>query len=204
MSSTVVRRPVTLEQAAAMPRNLWLAGALGPFRRDQAVIRWVSQAHRLLEVPAGVRWDAAVLPRPVGVSLLARLTSGVARERVGPVLLDERTELTYWLTPLDSTLAVSSCQDVRILAPGAHLAVSDPDHVCPSDCDAGDREPVTWAHWPSTNGILTPLGLLTSALRRPRPVDVFSRCARPHFAPSCPRRGVHAGRPCCPPHPRRG
>lgn len=179
-------RPGVIEQAAAaMPRSLWLSSALGRYRRDYPVIRWAAEPHRLLKVPTGVRWDVVALPRATGVPLLERLAGGPDRDELGPVLVDGRTEFTYWLTPSGTSAEISARQDLLSLPAGWLLSVSDPEHACRPEC--GARQLVTWAHWPSINGTLTPPELLAS--RIPHPREDVTRClAMTRVIPSCPRR----------------
>jgi hypothetical protein len=179
-------RPGAIERAAVMPRGLWLSSVLGRYRRDYPVIRWDTEPHRLFKVPTGVRWDALILPSTVGIPLLKRLTGGPEQDDLGPVLLDARTDLTYWLMPLGSSAEISARQGLLSLRPGWHLAVSDPDHDCSPDC--GPRQPVTWAHWPSINGTLTSPELLASRIPHATR-EAATRCFTiTRVIPSCPSR----------------
>lgn len=179
-----------------MSPGLWLAGTLGRQRRDGVVIRWVNDPHHLATVPSGVRWDTIAMPHSTGARVLEELLHAPQPEEIGPVLADTRTGRSYWLIPLGSFPTCRAMPpEVELLLPGQSLQVPDPDPD--PDAPAAEEDapqPVTWEHWPTTNGTLTPpgrLAALLTGLRRTRPP---SRCPagtirRPG---TCPRRHLHA------------
>lgn len=187
-----MRPGVTEQTAATMPRSLWLSSALGRYRRDYPVIRWASEPHRLLKVPTGVRWDVVALPCATGIPLLKCLAGSPDQDELGPVLVDARTELTYWLMPPGSPAKISARQNLLSLPAGWLLTASDPDHACTPDC--GARQPVIWAHWPSVNGTLTPPELLASRIPHPKHEGAARCLAMTRAIPSYPSRGLRSAR----------
>lgn len=158
---------MTPEQAASMHPGLWLAGTLGRQRRDGAVIRWATDPKHLVTVPCGVRWDAIAMSHSTGARVLEELLRAPEPEEIGPVLADSRFDRCYWLIPLGSFPTCKAMpSEVRLLLPGQGLEVPDPDPAPTYDPgSAGDvLQPVTWEHWPATNGTLTPPRRLVSLL----------------------------------------
>ncbi|MFD9124151.1 hypothetical protein [Kitasatospora sp. NPDC059571] len=142
-----------------MPPALWLAGVLGPARRDLTVLRWSGQPDLLVPLPTGIRWDTVALTAATGLPLLTAALAGAARERIGPVLLDARTAQTYWLLPPGSDSAWAHAHpQTSALAAGFRIEMPAPDTPASGNTSVG------WAHWPALGGTLTPSRWLAAAL----------------------------------------
>jgi len=102
----------------------------------------------------GVGWDAVRIPVGVGMALWKRLVAdGDTHDRVGPVVVSERSRAVYWLIPTGSS---SSWPDgCRLLACGSHLLLPGP-HAHPRDA--------RWLHQPHISGQLTGAVWLAAAL----------------------------------------
>ncbi len=152
-------RQLSPDQAATMPASLYLTGTRGPRLRDRLAIRWTAQPGLLIPLPTGVRWDTVRMPADLGMAVLTSLLASTKPERIGPVLLNEDTGHTYWLTTLgtqpDDTWS-SIHPSVELLPPGTPVHMPDP---CPNPLMTEFREGpelVTWSHWPTVTGTLTP------------------------------------------------
>ena len=180
-----------------MPPGLWLAGTLGRQRRDEVVIRWATDSQYLVTLPSGVRWDAIAMSRSTGARVLEELLRAPEPTEIGPVLCDSRADRCYWLIPLGSFLNCKAMpSEVRLLLPGQGIEVPDPDHApaCDPRNEGQTPQPVTWAHWPTTNGTLTPPTRLIAPLTGLRRTRTPSRCLatsvrRPE---PCPPRPPHS------------
>ncbi|WP_312871090.1 hypothetical protein [Streptomyces lonarensis] len=129
---------------------LWLAAAAADPERCRR--RWARRGGELVELCAGTRWDALVLPAPLGLESLAVLhRTGV---RVGPVLFDRGAGSVSYLVAAGASGAWVGT-GVRTLGAGARLAVPRPDA-------AGGE--VRWLVPPDGSGSLTDLGRLESAM----------------------------------------
>ncbi len=143
-----------------MPPAIWLAGVLGPLRRDRTVIRWLAEPDRLVLMPTGVRWNAISLASGVGLPLLDAALHGPSAHRIGPVLHDARVRMTIWLIPPDQEADwVSHHPLADLLCEGHHLDIPDPERTP----EPGSAR-VHWAHWPKVNGTLTSAQWLRAAL----------------------------------------
>lgn len=129
---------------------LWLAAAAADPERCRR--RWARRGGGLVELSAGTRWDALVLPAPLGLESLAVLHR--TGSRVGPVLFDRGAGSVSYLVATGASGAWVGT-GVRTLGAGARLAAPRPDAV------GGE---VRWLVPPDGSGILTDLGRLESAM----------------------------------------
>ena len=109
-------------------------------------------APRTTEV--GVGWDAVRIPVADGESLCLHLIADPdAHDRLGPVVISERSQATYWLIPTNSS---DNWPDrCRLLTRGSHLLLPGPR--------AHPRN-ARWLHQPDTPGRLTGAVWLAAAL----------------------------------------
>jgi hypothetical protein len=102
--------------------------------------------------PAGQNWDAVRIPQAFGVALCKRLTGNPDwLPRLGPVVLSELSEATYWLIPT-GTRPADWPEPCRLLSTGTWI-------VLPED-SPGPRG-ARWLHRPDQ---LTAAVWLTRAL----------------------------------------
>jgi hypothetical protein len=102
----------------------------------------------------GVHWDAVRIPLADGEQLWLRLiTAPEAHNRLGPVVISERSQATYWLIPTNSS---DHWPDrCRLLTRGSHLLLPGPR--------AHPRN-ARWLHQPHSPGQLTGAVWLATAL----------------------------------------
>ena len=105
-------------------------------------------------VAAGVGWDAVRIPVGVGVALwMGLVADGDTHDRLGSIVVSERSQATYWLIPTGSR---GSWPDgCRLLTRGSHLLLPGP-HAHPRNA--------RWLHQPHVPGQLTGAVWLAAAL----------------------------------------
>lgn len=103
---------------------------------------------------AGRDWDAVRMPVADGEALwLHLIINPDTHDRLGPVVISDRSQATYWLIPTGST---DTWPDrCRLLTRGSHLLLPGPD--------AHPRN-ARWLHQPHTPGRLTGAVWLAAAL----------------------------------------
>ncbi|MFX4291358.1 hypothetical protein [Streptomyces bohaiensis] len=158
---------------------LWLAAAAADPERCRR--RW-ARGGGPVELSAGARWDALVLPSHLGIETLAVLhrTGGGA----GPVLLDRGAGTVAYFVPPGSAGAWLAT-GVRALGTGTRLLTPRPDVV------AGE---VRWLVGPDGSGRLTDLGRLESAMHEAFALTFrrtgLGRRTAPAQSPGAPRRSL--------------
>ncbi|MFE0462296.1 hypothetical protein ACFW1A_23890 [Kitasatospora sp. NPDC058965] len=184
-----------------MPPAIWLLGVLGRQRRDQAFIRWAFvEPDRLIAIPTGHRWDTVSLPATIGLPLLAAALAGPCAHRLGPVLHDAATALTYWLiAPGPEQPWLDHHPQAHLVPAGEHIKVPNPA----PDPDFIDGPAITepavvrWAYWPPVTGTLTSGRWLGHSLLDPATLASASHpreagASPAATAPSAPRTSVPA------------
>ncbi|MFD9692265.1 hypothetical protein ACFXPX_43275 [Kitasatospora sp. NPDC059146] len=141
-----------------MPPGIWLLGVLGSTHRDRGFIRWLAEPDLLISVPTGSRWDTISLPAATGLPLLAAALAGPCAHRLGPVLYDATSDLTYWLIAPDQEQPWLGHHPLANLLPaGERLKVPnpapDPDFI--DEPASPGPAVVRWAYWPPVTGTLT-------------------------------------------------
>lgn len=117
----------------------------------------------LKTTPAGVAWDAVRIPASPGVRLWMRLTATPdTRVRLGPVVISDQSQATYWLIPTGSRGA-DWPEPCRLLAAGAWLVLPGADNPA---CAA------RWLHLPDDPLQLTGTVWLADALNHHPTLEV--------------------------------
>ena len=105
--------------------------------------------------PAGEDWDAVRIPASIGVPLWMRLVGRAStREHLGPVIVSDQSEATYWLIPTGSRPG-DWPEPCRLLSTGAWLVVPE---------DAVGSRAARWLHRGDQPGQLTGAVWLARAL----------------------------------------
>ena len=103
---------------------------------------------------AGRGWDAVRIPLDIAEPLRLWLIADLeAHDRLGPIVVSDRSQATYWLIPTGS--AGTWPDGCRLLTRGSHLLLPGP-HAHPRNA--------RWLHQPHVSGQLTGAVWLAAAL----------------------------------------